>query len=512
MKILPGHLTFDQLEQFYRQTFSLELDRICRQQVDHAARVVANAACGEAAVYGINTGFGKLANTRIPPEQTAELQRNLILSHCCGMGPPLSDAIVRLIMLLKLTSLGRGASGVRWELIVLLESMLNAGILPIIPAKGSVGASGDLAPLAHLTVAMIGEGEVHYQGDVVNASDALEQEGLASIRLGAKEGLAMINGTQVSTAICLAGLFDAWRFCQTALITGALSSDALMASTAPFRQEIHILRGQHGQLDAAASLRSLLDESEIRESHREDDERVQDPYCFRCQPQVMGPCIDLFRQVAGTLEIEANAVTDNPLVVGNDEILSGGNFHAEAVAFAADQCAIVISEMGSITERRIATLVDPALNYGLPAFLSPNPGLNSGFMVAEVTAAALMSENKQKSMPCSVDSTPTSANQEDHVSMACHAAYRLLDMNENLARIIAIELLTGSQGIEFRQPAKTSKTLQQIIALLRKQVDRLGNDRFLAHDLEAATQLVKSGEIITQIDSGMLPKLTAYTR
>ena len=512
MRILPGQLTLEQLEKFYRATFSIKLDRICQQQVDQAANVVANAAAGDSAVYGINTGFGKLANTRIPPEQTADLQRNLILSHCCGMGPPLPDEIVRLVMLLKLTSLGRGASGVRWQLIMLLESMLNAGILPIVPAKGSVGASGDLAPLAHLTVAMIGEGTVRYNGEVVDSADALEQEGLTPICLGPKEGLAMINGTQVSTAICLAGLFGAWRYAQTALVTGALSSDALMASTAPFRQEIHILRGQNGQFDVAASLRSLLFESEIRESHREDDERVQDPYCFRCQPQVMGPCIDMFRQVARTLEIEANAVTDNPLVVGDDEILSGGNFHAECVAFAADQCAIAISEIGSITERRIATLVDPALNYGLPAFLSPNPGLNSGFMVAEVTAAALMSENKQKSMPCSVDSTPTSANQEDHVSMACHAAYRLLEMNENLARIIAIELLTSSQGVGFREPVKTSAILQSTIALLRKQVEPLGDDRFLADDLEAATGLVRGGEIIDAMEESVLPTLTSLIR
>ncbi len=511
MRVLPGQLSLQQLEEFYRTPGSIELDRNCRQQVELAAQTVQRAAAGDAAVYGVNTGFGILAHTRIPPEQTVQLQRNLILSHCCGMGPALPDSIVRLIMLLKLGSLGRGASGVRWELLELLEAMLNAGIVPVIPAKGSVGASGDLAPLAHMTVAMIGEGEVHYHGEIMSSADALEDAALMPIRLGPKEGLAMINGTQVSTAICLSALFDSWNLCQTSIITGALSSDALMASTAPFRQEIHILRGQAGQIDCAAALRGLLSGSEIRESHREDDERVQDPYCFRCQPQVIGACIDLLRQVAKTLETEANAVTDNPLVIGEkDEILSGGNFHAEPVAFAADQCALAITEIGSITERRIATLVDPALNYGLPAFLSPNPGLNSGFMVAEVTAAALMSENKQKATPCSIDSTPTSANQEDHVSMSCHGAYRLLDMNENLARIIGIELLTGSQGIEFRTPMSTSETLREVIGILRTRVDSMGDDRYLATDLESAAQIVQDREILSGIGFDHLPALS-YT-
>ena len=508
MRVLPGQLTLQQLETFYRSHSPVELDRQCRTQVELAAATVQRAAAGEVGVYGVNTGFGKLANTRIPPDQTMQLQRNLILSHCCGVGQALPDSIVRLVMLLKLASLGRGASGVRWQLLELLEAMLNAGIVPIIPAKGSVGASGDLAPLAHMTVAMIGEGEVQYRGEAMAASDALEEVALTPIILGPKEGLAMINGTQVSTAICLAALFDTWSFCQTAIATGALSSDALMASTAPFRQEIHILRGQAGQIDCAASLRKLLSGSEIRESHREDDERVQDPYCFRCQPQVTGACIDLLRQVAKTLQTEANAVTDNPLVFPETgEILSGGNFHAEPVAFAADQCALAITEIGSITERRIATLVDPALNYGLPAFLSPNPGLNSGFMVAEVTAAALMAENKQKATPCSIDSTPTSANQEDHVSMACHAAYRLLDMNENLARIVAIELLTGAQGIDFRSPVLTSEPLRRAIEILRSRVETMGDDRFLATDLESATALVTERRILDGIGLDYFPTL-----
>ena len=399
LTLAAGKVDLVQLENIYRNpnNLKIKINSKSKAQVKQAADIVERAANGENGVYGINTGFGKLASTRIAADQTAILQRNLILSHCCGVGKPLSDNIVRLIMVLKMLSLGRGASGVRWKIIEQLQAFLNHDIIPIIPEQGSVGASGDLAPLAHLTAVMIGEGSALYKGRVLTAGNALKKAGLNPIKLSAKEGLGMINGTQVSTALALAGLFDAWRLAKSALITGSLSSDALMASTAPFRAEIHALRGLPGQIDAGKTLRILLTGSQIRESHREDDERVQDPYCLRCQPQVMGASMDLLRQVARTLEIEANAVTDNPLVlIENGEIISGGNFHAEPVAFAADQCALAVSEMGSITERRIATLVDPALNYGLPAFLSPEPGLNSGFMIAEVTAAALMSENKQK--------------------------------------------------------------------------------------------------------------------
>ena len=367
--------------------------------------------------------------------------------------------MVRLIIVLKMISLGRGASGVRWQLIERLQDLLQLDLIPLIPGQGSVGASGDLAPLAHLTAVMIGEGHARFRGQRMSAADALKAAGLEPLQLGPKEGLGMINGTQVSTALALAGLFDSWSLAQTALVSGALTSDALMASTAPFRPEIHALRGLRGQIDAAMALRQLLSGSAIRESHRDDDERVQDPYSVRCQPQVMGACIDQLRQVAATLEIEANAVTDNPIVVVEDgSILSGGNFHAEPVAFAADQCALAICEIGSITERRIAITVDPAQNFGLPAFLTPDPGLNSGFMIAEVTAAALMAENKHRAMPCSIDSTPTSANQEDHVSMACHGARRLAEMNHNLAHIVAIELLISTQGVEFRAPIATSAT------------------------------------------------------
>ncbi|MCY3769345.1 MAG: histidine ammonia-lyase [Gammaproteobacteria bacterium] len=506
--IIPGRVPLHLLESVYRSARPVRLDRHCRPVVDAAAGIVSAAARKDTAIYGINTGFGKLSSTRIAPGQTVQLQRNLVLSHCCGVGPDLPDEIVRLIMLVKLSSLGQGASGVRWELIELMQAMLNNGILPVIPAKGSVGASGDLAPLAHLTAAMIGEGQVRFQGRVLDAADALRQNNLEPWVLGPKEGLAMINGTQVSTALALAALFDTWRSCQTALIAGALSSDALMASTVPFQGEIHRLRKHRGQMDAARSLRSLLEGSAIRDSHREGDERVQDPYCIRCQPQVMGACMDQLRQVAATLEIEANSVTDNPLVmVETGRIMSGGNFHAEPVAFAADQNALAIAEMGAIAERRIATLVDPALNHGLPPFLSPDPGLSSGFMGVEITAAALMSENKHKAAPCSVDSTPTSANQEDHVSMACHGAWRLMEMNQNLAHLIAIELLAATQGAEFRRPVKTSAALQRVMDRVREVVDRLDHDRYIGGEIARATDLVRTGALVTAVGDGMVPAL-----
>jgi histidine ammonia-lyase len=502
INLKPGTLKLHVLEQAYRHAVTVAIDADARTQVDRAAAVVAKMAGSDEAVYGVNTGFGKLASTRIDAHDTETLQRNLILSHCCGVGTPLSDEVVRLVMLLKINSLARGASGVRWELIQQLCLMLDRGVLPLIPSQGSVGASGDLAPLAHLTAAMIGEGRACFDGEEMDAADALAKADLEPLVLGPKEGLGMINGTQVSTALALAGLFDAWRLLQSALMTGAMASDAMMGSTAPFRDEIHQLRGHPGQLDVGHALRELLNGSEIRESHRDDDHRVQDPYCIRCQPQVMGACADMLRQVASTLEIEANAVTDNPLVILEDEtILSGGNFHAEPVAFAADQIALAIAEMGSIAERRIATMVDPALSYGLPAFLSPNPGLNSGFMIAEVTAAALMSENKQKAMPCSVDSTPTSANQEDHVSMACHGAYRLIAMNQNLGHIIGIELLVSAQGIGFRQPYKTSQCLQEVIAFVRRKVPALEDDRYMAGELEQAYELVASDRLLRSLES-----------
>ena len=508
MILNPGHVTLVDLGILYWQSPTVKLAPKFRPNIEAAAKIVCDAANGDDAVYGVNTGFGKLASTRIPPEDTTQLQRNLILSHCCGVGEPLSENIARLVMILKLMSLGRGASGVRWEIIEHIQNMLEKGVNPVIPSQGSVGASGDLAPLSHFAATMIGEGEAIYQGARMTSAKALKKAGLEPIVLGPKEGLGMINGTQVSTALALAGFFETWRCAMSALVSGALSTDAIMASSAPFRDEIHQLRGHAGQIDAGYALRALMDKSEIRESHRVDDDRVQDPYCIRCQPQVMGACLDLLRQTGRTLQIEANAVTDNPLILLSDRsIVSGGNFHAEPVAFAADQIALAIAEIGAISQRRIALMVDPAMNFGLPAFLTPNPGLNSGLMIAEVTSAALMSENKQKAAPCSVDSTPTSANQEDHVSMACHAARRLLDMADNLGRIVAIEMMTASQGIEFRAPLKTSAILQKAIVCLRLDVATLGDDRYLAPDIERSNDLVRSNAFIDLLSGGVLPTM-----
>ncbi|MFO1170714.1 MAG: histidine ammonia-lyase [Hyphomicrobiaceae bacterium] len=507
----PGQMRLADWEAIYRQGLAAKLDAACFKSIQASAKVVADAAAGTAPVYGVNTGFGKNASFKIPPEDTALLQRNLIISTCCGVGPPTPEAIVRLMMALKLNSLGHGASGVRPEIPKLIEAILAHGITPVVPQQGSVGASGDLAPLAHMTAAMLGEDDVVVDGKRMKAAKALAQAGLKPVVLGAKEGLALINGTQFSTAYALAGLFAARRLAASALVTGAMSVDALMASTTPFRPEIHKLRGHAGQIAAARTLMTLLDGSVIRKSHIEGDERVQDPYCFRCQPQVMGACLDLLAAAARTLEIEANAVTDNPLVLTDTaEIVSGGNFHAEPVAFAADQIAIAVSEIGAIVERRIATLVDPALNFDLPAFLAPDPGLNSGFMVAEITAAALYAENKQRATPGSIDSTPTSANQEDHVSMAAHTARRLGDMTSNLAKIVGIELLVAAQGIDLRKDGrgfsklkgakpknlKTSPELERVLKLLRDRVPMLEEDRALTADVEAAVDLVETGAVL----------------
>ena len=508
MTLCPGHVTLAELEILYRSPIAAEIDSSFDAGIDRAAAAVQDVARGEMAVYGVNTGFGKLAAVRIAPADLVALQRNLILSHCCGMGEPLSADVVRLVLALKLISLGRGASGVRREVVRLIEGLLRAGITPHIPAKGSVGASGDLAPLAHMAATLIGEGDAFQEGLRLPARLALERAGLRPVVLAAKEGLALINGTQVSTALALAGLFKAHRAMQAALITGAASTDAAMGSSAPFHSEIHALRGHGGQIDTAAALRALLDGSGIRESHRCDDARVQDPYCLRCQPQVNGACLDVLRQAARTLTIEANAVTDNPLVLEDGTMTSGGNFHAEPVALAADQIALAVCEIGSIAQRRIALLVDPALSHGLPAFLTPRPGLHSGLMIAEVTSAALMSENRQMAHPASVDSTPTSANQEDHVSMACHGARRLLAMTDNLAGIIGIEALTSAQGVEMRAPLTTGILLRGAIAALRRGVLPLDEDRYLAGDLSRAAELVADGTLIDAVPKGTLPALS----
>ena len=494
--LTPGQTTLAQLERIYREELPVTLDRAARPGILRAAAAIAAAAAGDAPVYGVNTGFGKLASMRIAPEDTATLQRNLILSHCCGVGDPIPRPHARLLMVLKLLSLGRGASGVRWELIELMEAMLARGVTPVVPAQGSVGASGDLAPLSHMTAVLIGEGMADYRGKVMPGAQALAAAGLAPIPLGPKEGLAFINGTQFSTAFALAGLFDGWNAAQSALVVSALSTDAIMGSTAPLQPEIHSLRGHAGQIESAGFMRALLAGSEIRESHVEGDQRVQDPYCIRCQPQVTGAAMDVLRQAARTLEIEANAATDNPLVLTEAGlIVSGGNFHAEPVGFAADMIALALAEIGAIAQRRVALMVDPVLSFNLPPFLTPRPGLNSGLMIAEVTTAALMSENKHIAMPCVTDSTPTSANQEDHVSMAAHGAVRLGKLVANLNVILGVEAICAAQGIDFRAPLQTSAPLHAVVARLRLDVATLGDDRYMAPDLAAAAKLIATGTL-----------------
>ena len=453
--------------------------------------------------YGINTGFGKLATVRIAPDDLATLQRNLVLSHAAGVGPAIPLPIARLMIALKLGSLGQGVSGVRVETVRMLATLLEKDLIPVVPAQGSVGASGDLAPLAHMTAAMLGVGEIFVQGQRVPAAQALAEAGLAPLELGPKEGLALLNGTQFSTANALAGLFEVERLFRSALVTGALSTDAARGTDAPFDPRIHAVRRHRGQAEVADALRGLMAGSAIRASHLTDDLRVQDPYCLRCQPQVMGAVLDVLRQAAATLATEANGVTDNPLIFTNPtEALSGGNFHAEPVAFAADMIAMAVCEIGSLAERRLAMLVDPALS-GLPAFLTPSPGLNSGFMIPQVTAAALVSENKTRAFPASVDSIPTSANQEDHVSMAAHGARRLAEMNDNLRAVIAIEWLAAVQGCDF-WPMPSSTPLEAARATLRANVPHLDEDRYFAPDIKAAIALLGAGAL----DDATLPGLT----
>jgi histidine ammonia-lyase len=505
--LVPGEVTLQQLERIFRQRLPARLHDSTRPGILRAAGHIAKAASGTAAVYGVNTGFGKLASVKIAHEDTETLQKNLILSHCCGVGDPMPEDVARLMMVLKLLSLGRGASGVRLEIVDLLQDMLAKGVIPVIPDQGSVGASGDLAPLAHMAAVMIGHGQAMVDGQVKTGTEALASKGISPTTLGAKEGLALINGTQFSTAYALAGLFQGWQAAREALVISAMSTDAIMGSTAPLEAEIHSLRGHPGQIEAAATMRALLAGSAIRESHREDDHRVQDPYCIRCQPQVTGAAMDVLRMAARTLQIEANAATDNPLVLSDGQIVSGGNFHAEPVGFAADMIALALAEIGAISQRRVALMVDPTLNFDLPAFLTPKPGLNSGLMIAEVTTAALMSENKHLAHPTVIDSTPTSANQEDHVSMAAHGARRLAPMVRNLNVILGVEAMCAAQGLEFRAPLKTSAPLQAALAAFRSAVPALDDDRYLAPDLARAAALVADGALSNATGTD-LPSLT----
>jgi histidine ammonia-lyase len=491
----PGHTSLSDWRRIYAGA-AIELDRKCIPGIEASAATVDAITARGDPVYGINTGFGKLASIRIPDDELNLLQRNLVLSHSAGVGDATPDAIVRLMMALKLAGLAQGYSGVRLRSIELLEALVNSNIVPVIPSQGSVGASGDLAPLAHMTAAMLGIGECFVDGRRMLAADALAHAGLEPLVLGPKEGLAFLNGTQFSTAWALAALFETHRLFNAALISGALSTEAAKGSDTPFDARIHEVRRHPGQIEVAATLRALMHGSAIRASHLKNDVRVQDPYCIRCQPQVMGAVLGLLRYAAATLAIESNAVSDNPLIfAASHDALSGGNFHAEPVAFAADTIAIALCEIGSLAERRLSLLIDPALS-GLPAFLAVEPGLNSGFMIPQVTAAALVAENKQRVHPASVDSIPTSANQEDHVSMAAHAARRLLPMVENARSIIAIELLAATQGCHFHEPLKSSIALENVRSVVRSRVPFMHEDRYVHPDLIAAAELVKGGEIL----------------
>jgi histidine ammonia-lyase len=494
--VIPGQLSLNDLREIWQGTADpkepvrIKLPQDFLATLDASVKTVETILRKGEPAYGINTGFGKLAKTRIPDDQLELLQKNLILSHSTGVGDPLSSPIVRLIMVMKALSLARGFSGVRPTLITTLLALYHADIIPVIPVKGSVGASGDLAPLSHMTLALMGIGEVFYQGQRTSAVQALAKAGINPIELAAKEGLALINGTQVSTALALNGLFLAERLLASGIVIGALTVDAARGSDAPFDPRIQQIRGQAGQISVATAYRNLLTGSEIRRSHLINDERVQDPYSLRCQPQVMGACLGLIDQVSQTLLIEANAVTDNPLIFSDtQEVISGGNFHAEPVAFASDILALAISEIGALSERRIALLIDSSIS-GLPPFLVKEPGLNSGFMIAHVTAAALASENKSFAHPASVDSLPTSANQEDHVSMAPFAGRRLKYMVENTAYILAIEWLAATQGVDYHAPLKTSPLLQTAYHLLREQVPFYEKDRLFAPDIDAAKGLL----------------------
>lgn len=504
LNLVPGKLSLAELRQVQQQAVQLSLDSSAIAGIEKSAACVAKVLKEDRVVYGINTGFGLLANTRIKTEELELLQRSIVLSHAAGYGDLMDDSTVRLMLVLKINSLARGFSGIRLEVIQALIKLVNAEVYPCIPKKGSVGASGDLAPLAHLVLPLIGEGEVSYKGQIYDAIEGLTFAGLAPVTLAAKEGLALLNGTQASTAFALEGLFRSEDLFAAGSVIGAMSVEAAMGSRSPFDARIHQARGHQGQIDSAAIYRHLLqDNSEIGLSHT-DCEKVQDPYSLRCQPQVMGACLTQIRHAASVLEVEANGVTDNPLVFADDnDIISGGNFHAEPVAMAADNLALVIAEIGALSERRMALLIDATLSK-LPPFLVPNGGVNSGFMIAQVTAAALASENKSLAHPASVDSLPTSANQEDHVSMATFAARRLADMAENTLGVLAVEYLAAAQGLDFRAPLKTTPLLEQAKQILRDKVSFYQQDRYFAPDIELSANVLRQQQLNSLVPAKLL--------
>lgn len=489
-QLTPGQLELSDLRLFSHQHRSIALAPEARAHIEAATLCVENVLSEGRTVYGINTGFGLLANTRIDENELELLQRSIVLSHAAGIGEFMSEDTVRLILLLKINSLARGFSGVRYSVIDALISLFNAKVYPAIPEKGSVGASGDLAPLAHMSAVLLGEGEVFVDGERLPAVEGLARAGLSPIELAPKEGLALLNGTQASTAFALQGLFFAENALESAIHIGAVSVEVALGSRVPFDARIHTVRGHQTQADVAAAFRTLLgDSSELGRSHQRC-EKVQDPYSLRCQPQVLGACLQQMRFAAQTLVVESNGVSDNPLVFAEaGDILSGGNFHAETVAMASDMLAIALSEIGSLSERRMALLIDANLS-GLPPFLVDNGGVNSGFMIAQVTCAALASENKTLAHPASIDSLPTSANQEDHVSMATFAGRRLRDIYQNVTGILAIEWLAACQGLDFRAPLKSTEALERGKALLRSEVAFYDKDRYFAPDIAKANALL----------------------
>lgn len=507
LKVDKQLVTLGELRQAWSESVEVSLGIDAQRAIAESSEYISEVVAAGDEVYGVNTGFGQLASVRISDDELVHLQENLVRSHSIGVGEDLDDDIVRLIMLMKVIALADGFSGVRLELVNALCALINHNVYPRIPSKGSVGASGDLAPLAHMASVLIGSGEARVDGKLVPASEALAHAGIEPVRLGPKEGLALLNGTQVSTALALAAVFRSENLLAASLVAGAMSVDAVKGSDTPFDRRIHSARGHGGQIAVAGVLRRLMADSEIRASHIACD-HVQDPYSIRCQPQVVGACLDVLRHVCGVLETEANAVTDNPLVFTDSKsVLSGGNFHAEPVALAADYLALAIAEIGALSERRIALLVDEHLS-GLPAFLVEEGGLNSGFMMAQVTAAALASENKSLAHPASVDSIPTSANQEDHVSMATFAARRLHTMLGNTADIVAIELLAAAQGIEFHRPKKSSPSVEQAIAAVRSVSPSYKEDRSLSREVAKVATMIDDGKFCEHAAS-VLPSLGA---
>ncbi|ENR5391670.1 TPA: histidine ammonia-lyase [Providencia rettgeri] len=502
LTIHPGKMTLEDLRIVFQQSVTVALDKRAHGAIEKSVATVNKIIEEDRTAYGINTGFGLLANTRIATKDLQSLQRSIVMSHAAGVGEPLDDDLVRLIMVLKINSLARGFSGIRLEVINALITLVNAQVYPFIPAKGSVGASGDLAPLAHMSLILLGEGKARYEGKWISAKKALEKAGLAPLKLEAKEGLALLNGTQTSTAFALKGLFEAEKLLLSGIVCGALSVEATLGSRKPFDARVQEVRGQKGQIDVAAMFRDVLSPtSELAKSH-ENCVKVQDPYSLRCQPQVMGACLTQIRQAAEVILIESNAVSDNPLVfTDNGDIISGGNFHAEPVAMAADNIALALAEIGALSERRIALLMDTHMSQ-LPPFLVNNGGVNSGFMIAQVTAAALASENKALAHPSSVDSLPTSANQEDHVSMAPAAGRRLWEMAKNVTGILAIEWLSACQGMDFREGLRSSETLEKARKTLRDQVAYYDKDRYFAPDIEAAINLINQYKLSALFKAG----------